>query len=187
MLRTAAVVMFAAGWIPVFVLRSERFHARRAVATPDEQRAMWNAVAAVTVHVTLAELALTNAARDALPAARLVIGLLVFLVGLAFWALARRTLVDYGRVLDPTEAPPVLVSTGSFALVRHPLALGMVILALGPAVAAAATLTWASFAVVVLALARRCLQDEVELHDTFGNAYARYAATTTARLIPFLW
>ena len=147
---------------------------------------MWNAVAAVTVHVTLAELALTQATPPELPDARLVIALLVFLVGLAFWTLARHTLVAYGRVLDPTEAPPALVISGPFAIVRHPLALGMVILALGPALAAATTLTWASFATVVVALGRRCHQDEAELYKTFGDAYARYTAAT-ARLIPFLW
>ena len=187
MLRTAAVVVFALGWIPVFVLRSERFHARRAVATPEEQRAMWNAVATITVHVTLVELALTNAILTELPAIRLVIGMLVFLVGLAFWGLARHTLVAYGRVLDPTMAPPALVTSGPFAIVRHPLALGMVILALGPALAAATTLTWASFATVVVALARRCRQDEDELYETFGDAYVQYADITTARLIPLLW
>ena len=186
MVRTAAVVIFALGWIPVFVLRSERFHARRAVASPEEQRAMWNAVATVTVHMTLVELALTQAALVDLPTTRLAIGVLAFLVGLAFWGVARHTLVAYGRFLEPTEALPALVTTGSFAIVRHPLALGMVILALGPAVAAATTLTWVSFATVVVALARRCGQDEVELYETFGDAYARYTATT-ARLIPFLW
>jgi protein-S-isoprenylcysteine O-methyltransferase Ste14 len=38
----------------------------------------------------------------------------------------------------------------------------------------------------VVALARRCRQDEDELSATFGDAYARYTAAT-ARLIPFLW
>src|SRR5687767_7426168 len=128
---TAAVVLFALGWIPVFVLRSERFSERRAVASPEERRAMLNAVFAVAVHVTLAELALTSSGAP-VPTVRVVIGMLVFLVGLAFWALARGTLVAVGRVLDPAEPPPTLVTTGAFAVVRHPLALGMVILALGP-------------------------------------------------------
>lgn len=184
---TTAVVLFVLGWVPVFLLRSERFAARRAVASPDERRAMWNAVAAVGVHVTLAELALTDPGAGPIPAPRLVIGMLVFLVGLAFWALARNTLVTVGRMLDPTASPPTLVTTGAFAVVRHPLALGMVILALGPAVAAARPLTWASFVVVVVALGRRCLQDEEELHATFGGAYERYAETTPSRLVPFAW
>lgn len=188
---TAAAVLFALGWVPVFLLRSERFSERRAVASPDERRAMLNAIAAVGVHVTLAELTLMDAAAgpmaEPILESRLVIGMLVFLVGLAFWALARSTLVAVGRVLDPTVPPPTLVTTGAFALVRHPLALGMVILALGPAVATARPLTWVSFAVVVLALGRRCLQDEEDLHATFGNAYERYAETTTSRLLPFVW
>ncbi len=187
MLRTAALVLFAAGWLPVFVLRSERFAERRAHAEPDERRAMWNAVLAVAVHVTLAELALVAAAPGALPASRLVIGMLIFAVGLAFWMLARHTLVAYGRLIDPALPPPVLVTHGPFAIVRHPLALGVVILALGPAVAAATPLTWVGFVAVVVALARRCLQDESELRVTFGGAHDDYAATTTSRLIPFVW
>jgi protein-S-isoprenylcysteine O-methyltransferase Ste14 len=62
-----------------------------------------------------------------------------------------------------------------------------VILALGPAVAAATPLTWASFGAVVVALARRCVQDEPELRATFGAAYASYAAATPSRLVPFVW
>ncbi len=183
----AAIVLFALGWIPVFLLRSERFGERHAVAAPDERRAILNAVAAVAVHVTLAELALTTPGAAPVPAARLVIGMLIFLVGLAFWMLARHTLVAVGRVLEPAAPPPTLVTSGAFAIVRHPLALGMVILALGPAVAAATPLTWASFAAVVVALGRRCLQDEEELAATFGTAYERYAETTTSRLLPFVW
>jgi len=200
-LRTAAIALFAAGWIPVFLLRSERYSERHAHAEAEERRAMWNAVLAVAVHVTLCELALHAAgvampaaadismpamAGNGVPAARFAIGMLVFLVGLAFWTLGRHTLVGYGRLLDPSSPPPVLVTHGPFALVRHPLALGMVILALGPAVAAATPLTWASFAVVVVALARRCMQDEPELRATFGAAYDDYAATTK-RLVPFVW
>ncbi len=189
MLTTAAIVLFAAGWLPVFLLRSERFHERRRHAAPDERRAMWNAVLAVTVHVTLAELALHEAATSGIPPAPLglVIGMLVFLVGLAFWTLARHTLVALGRLLDPSLPPPTLVTQGPFTIVRHPLALGMVILALGPAVAAGTTLTWASFAVVVVALARRCLQEEADLYATCGDAYATYTTATPSRMIPFVW
>ena len=185
-LRTVVLLIFCLGWIPVFVLRSERFSERRAAAGADERRALWNAAAAVTVHVTLAEIALTFPQIEP-PAIRLVIGVAIFAVGLAFWMLARHTLVAYGRVLDPTTTPAALVTSGPFTIVRHPLALGMVILALGPAVAAATGVVWASLATVVVALGRRCHQEEAALHAAFGDAYARYAAATPTRLIPFLW
>jgi protein-S-isoprenylcysteine O-methyltransferase Ste14 len=184
---TAAVVLFVVGWLPVFALRSERFSARRAVAAPDERRAIWNAVAAVAVHVTLAEVALTDPGRPPPAPAGVAIGMSIFLVGLGFWGLARHTLVATGRRLDPSAPPPALVTSGPFAIVRHPLALGMVILALGPAVAAGRPLVWVSFATVVVALGRRCLQDERELDATFGDAYARYAAAVPSRLVPFVW
>mgnify|MGYP000184200277 CR=1 FL=1 len=185
MLTMIAKVLFTVGWLPLFVFRSERFNERRAVATSDERRAMWNVAAAVSVHVTLAEIALRDAGD--VPVLRAIIGIAVFLIGFAFWMLARRALVAYGRLLDPSQPPPALVTTGPFAVVRHPLALGVVILALGPAVTAATPLTWVSFVAVVIALARRCMQDEVELRATFGADYERYATTTTARLIPYVW
>ena len=184
-LRTMTLVLFAAGWIPVFLLRSERFRDRRRHAEPDERRAMWNAVLAVAIHVTLAELAIADAAGTS--SLRLILGVLVFLIGFAFWMLGRQTLVAYGRLLDPSVPPAALVTHGPFAIVRHPLALGMVILALGPAVAAATPLAWVSFATVVVAMARRCLQDERELDATFGAAYDAYAAATPSRMLPFAW
>lgn len=186
-LHAATMLLFTLGWIPVFFLRSERFHERRRHAEPDERRAMWNAALAVTVHVTLAEVALATAPAGAVPALRLVLGMLVFLVGLAFWTLGRHTLVAYGRLLDPSVPPPTLVTHGPFAVVRHPLALGVVILALGPAVTAASPLIWVSFATVVVTMARRCVQDETELRATFGVAYDAYADATPSRMIPFAW
>ncbi|MEO6029445.1 MAG: hypothetical protein ABIR79_21485, partial [Candidatus Binatia bacterium] len=110
MLTTIAKVLFTIGWIPVFVFRSERFNERRAAATSDERRAMWNVAAAVTVHVTLAEMALRDAGE--VPAVRSLIGIAVFVIGFAFWMLARRALVAYGRLLDPSQPPPALVTTG---------------------------------------------------------------------------
>jgi protein-S-isoprenylcysteine O-methyltransferase Ste14 len=183
--RTVALIVFAAGWLPVFLLRSERFGERRAVANENERRSMWNALAAVTVHVVLSQLALRSADVPP-PTLRLVIGVLTFATGFAFWLLARRALVDYGHMLDPSAPPPTLVTTGPFAIVRHPLALGIVIMALGPALAAATALTWASFAVVVVAMARRCHEDEQQLYAIFGDAYERYAESTP-QLIPFVW
>jgi hypothetical protein len=60
MLKTIVMALFTLGWVPVFLLRSERFHLRRAVADADERRAMWNVAAAVTVHVTLVEVTLRH-------------------------------------------------------------------------------------------------------------------------------
>ena len=185
-LATLAVLLFAVAWIPVVLLRDGRSPQRRTEPAPDERRSAWNAALAVVVHVTLAALALRDAGADAAPV-RLVTGILVALVGLAFWTLAWQALAADGLRRDPTAPTPALVTHGPFAIVRHPLALGMAILALGPAVAAATALTWASFAAVVAALARRAMQDEVELRATFGTAYATYAEATRNRLIPFVW
>jgi len=185
-LRALAVLVFAIGWIPIFRLRSEPLRERLAVAAASERRWITFTVIAVSAHVTLVELVLTLPAARAIPVWRLAAGIGVFAAGLLWWAWARWHLVPPGRRLDPHAAPTGLVVSGPFAVVRHPLALGMLVVALGPAVAAASWLGWTTFAAVALGLAQRCRQDEAELHAVFGAAYARYAARTW-RLVPPVW
>jgi len=185
-MRAAALALFVLGWVPVFVLRSERFSERRAAEGADVVRWMWITALVVTLHVTLVEVVLTMPGPFTPAGPRVAAGMMVFALGLVIWTLGRRALVDFSRRLDPASTPSALVTTGPFALVRHPLAFGMILLALGPAFAAGTAATWVTFAAVVGALVQRCRQDEHELHAVFGNAYARYAART-ARLVPFVW
>ena len=110
----------------------------------------------------------------------------MFIAGLLWWVWARRSLGPFDRPLDTTVPPTELIVTGPFAIVRHPLALGTLLVALAPAIAVGMLPTWITFAMVTLCLARRCRQDEEELLAVFGDAYARYAARTH-RLVPFVW
>jgi protein-S-isoprenylcysteine O-methyltransferase Ste14 len=64
--------------------------------------------------------------------------------------------------------------------------LATLLCALGPAVAANASVTWSTFAASALCIAKRCTQDEAPLWSAFGGAYAAYA-DRTSRLIPFVW
>ncbi len=181
---TLALALFAVAWIPIMAFGGAIRRRGPGGPVPEDRRATWNTVFAIGVHLTFTGLALRDADADA-SAVRLVIGVSVALVGLAFWTLARLT--RGARTSDSAAPTEGLVTHGPFAVVRHPLALGMVIVALGPAVAAATPLTWASFGAVVAALARRCMQDEAELRAASGAAYAAYADATRSRLIPFVW
>lgn len=187
----AAAVIFLLGWIAIFFYRSEHVGPKLAVATPAERRWIPLTIVVVSVHTTLAEAFLTmpivlGKSAVAFSSLRLGAGVALFGGGLAWWAWARRSLGPLGRPLDTTRPPAELIVTGPFAVVRHPLALGTLLIALGPAVVVGALATWVTFVAVALCLARRCGQDEDELRAVFGEAYARYAARTR-RLVPFVW
>jgi protein-S-isoprenylcysteine O-methyltransferase Ste14 len=199
----AALLLFTVGWIPVFRYRSEHVTTKLAAASPAERRWIPLTATAITLHVSLAQLFLTLslpsitgaiASADVLGAdtraniaeGRIVVGMLVFSVGLAWWFWARRSLGPLDRFVDTVNPPRVLLVTGPFAVVRHPLALGTLLCALGPAIAAGAGATWVTFAGSAVCLAQRCLQDEELLWRVFGNAYGDYAARTR-RLVPFVW
>jgi len=186
MVRALTILVFALGWIPIFALRSEPLRAKLAAGSAPERRWIPATVVAVTVHVVLAEVMLSLPQRFPLPTWRLAAGLATFATGIGWWTWARHRLVPLGERLDPAEAPTQLIVTGPFAVVRHPLALGMLIVALGPAVTAGAAATWLTFAAVVVCLAQRCRQDEEALRREFGSTYTRYAARTW-RLVPFVW
>ncbi len=188
----ATLLVFTAGWIVVFCVRTEHQRTKLAAASAAEQRWMPVTIAVISLHVTLVQFMLTLVAGGiAAPAltgstAELVIGTAIFLLGLVWWLWARRTLGPIAQFLDTVTPPSRLIVTGPFAMVRHPLALGTLLCALGPAVAASSSVTWVTFAACVVCLGKRCLQDEEQLWQVFGPAYASYAARTP-RLVPFVW
>ena len=186
-MRIAAAIVFALGWIPVFRYRSEHVQSKLAVASRAERRWIPLTIAAMTLHVTLSEILLMTPVVPAEATGRIAGGIAVFLAGLLWWAWARRYLGPLDRPLDPTQPPARLLVTGPFAVVRHPLALGTLLAALGPAVTVASLATWITFAAVSLCLAQRCRQDEEAVQHAFGAAYADYAARTPRRLVPFVW
>lgn len=191
-LIAATLVVFTLGWIVVFAVRTEHVATKLAASSAGERRWIPVTMFVISAHVTLAQLLLTLVFVGALgrdtvggPAA-LLAGTAVFLTGVLWWMWTRRTLGPMARFLDTVRPPPRLLVTGPFAVVRHPLALGTMVCALGSALAVASPLTWATFAACVVCLSKRCLQDEEQLHDVFGATYATYAAHTR-RLVPFLW
>jgi protein-S-isoprenylcysteine O-methyltransferase Ste14 len=192
LLIAVTLVVFTLGWIVVFCVRSEHVATKLAAASPGERRWIPITMAVISVHVTLAQLLLTFVfagvtARAAVGDPRtLLLGIAVFVGGIAWWLWARRALGPIAQFLDTVSPPSRLLVTGPFAVVRHPLALGTLLCALGSAVAAASPLTWVTFTACVVCLGKRCLQDEELLWNVFGPAYAAYAAHTR-RLVPFIW
>ena len=190
--RVATLLVFSAGWLPIFRYRSEHLATKLAAASAAEQRWIPITVVVVSFHVSLTQLLLTLPllglapvlATDERP--RFLLGVAIYVVGIAVWFWARRSLGPLDRFVDTVTPPTRLLVTGPFALVRHPLALGTLLCALGPVVAAGEPITWVTFAASAFCVAKRCLQDEEVLWAVFGAAYAAYAGRTR-RLVPFVW
>ena len=79
-----------------------------------------------------------------------------------------------------------VVSTGVYAVVRHPMYAGMVLMAVGGALLLGSTVGLLSAAFIALVLAARCLREERVLSGQL-DGYTAYQSQVRARLIPYLW
>jgi protein-S-isoprenylcysteine O-methyltransferase Ste14 len=115
-----------------------------------------------------------------------LVGLLVAVVSAAFaawamWSLGR----SYGIRMDVFEGHS-LKTNGPYALVRHPMYLGILLFHLGASLALESPLLLAATALVVAPFtAIRISAEERVLRDAFGERYLRYAERVAA-LIPFV-
>ena len=99
----------------------------------------------------------------------------------AMWSLGR----SYGIRLD-IFAGHALKTDGPYAIVRHPMYLGIVVFNLGASLALASPLLLAATALVVAPFtALRISYEERVLREAFGDRYATYQRTTPA-LVPLL-
>ena len=98
----------------------------------------------------------------------------------AMWSLGR----SYGIRMDVFEGHS-LKTDGPYALVRHPMYLGIVLFHLGASLALESPLLLAATALIVAPFtAIRIGAEERVLRDAFGERYLRYAERVPA-LIPF--
>ena len=98
----------------------------------------------------------------------------------AMWSLGR----SYGIRMDVFEGH-TLKTNGPYALVRHPMYLGIVLFHLGASLALQSPLLLAATALFVVPFtAIRIGAEERVLRDAFGDRYLRYAERVSA-LIPF--
>jgi protein-S-isoprenylcysteine O-methyltransferase Ste14 len=119
----------------------------------------------------------------------LVLALCGCLLAAAGAALVLRSRAELGAAWSLVAAADQgtgLVTTGPYRLVRHPIYLGLSMLAMGEAVAFS---NWPAVAVVFSAIVPtfvwRARAEERLLADTFGERYARYRKLTKM-LIPYL-
>jgi protein-S-isoprenylcysteine O-methyltransferase Ste14 len=84
------------------------------------------------------------------------------------------------RVLYAAQQAHGLATTGPYAHVRHPQYVGFILIMLGFLSQWPTVLTLAMFPVLVGMYVRLARREEREVRAEFGEAYARYAATTPA-------
>ncbi len=184
---TLAVVLglvFALGWVPLYVFRVEARRASLPAYTRSER--LWARLApgALAVHMTGACVTVSVTPAITLWPAGLAITLFAAAVAFWFWG---RTMIGPLRARPlPDEPPRQLQRTGAFGIVRHPLYFGYLLAAAAPLVVAPKALLALTFFLCFAALAMRAVQEERRLRAQVGAAYDAYCRDVK-RLVPFVW
>jgi protein-S-isoprenylcysteine O-methyltransferase Ste14 len=112
-------------------------------------------------------------------------GLVVTIAGCAFAVWARLTLGGNWSGQATVKAGHELVTTGPYALARHPIYTGLVTGAVGTAIAVGEVRSILGLVLIVLAFTIKMSQEENLMMQTFPEAYPRYRERVKA-LIPGL-
>jgi protein-S-isoprenylcysteine O-methyltransferase Ste14 len=113
-------------------------------------------------------------------------GALLTIGGLAFAVWARRHIGRNWSAIVTLKQDHELVTSGPYALVRHPIYTGLLSGFLGSAIALGQWRGLLAVAVVYLALLRKYRLEERWMRERFGIAYDAYRARVKA-LVPFLF
>ena len=183
-LRVISLAAFAAPMLLSDRARREepadRAQRRAAARTP----LLANLAAFALFFASLLILSRSSADDIALPLAML--GCVIALVGAALVLRSRAELGSAWSLLARAERATGLVTTGPYRLVRHPIYLGLTLLAAGNALSFG---SGAAFLVLTLGIvptfAWRARVEEGELSRTFGEAFAVYRRRTRM-IIPHL-
>jgi protein-S-isoprenylcysteine O-methyltransferase Ste14 len=84
------------------------------------------------------------------------------------------------------EQGQTVISTGPYALVRHPMYLGSVVMSLGVPLAVGSYFAFPLFALLTVFYVLRLLNEEKLLRQQLPG-YAEYCLRTRYRLVPFMW
>jgi len=106
--------------------------------------------------------------------------------GLAFAVHARRAIGRNWSAIVTLKQDHELVTTGPYALVRHPIYMGLLLAFLGWAIAVDRWRGPLAVAIVFVALWRKYRLEERWMRERFGVAYDAYRARVKA-LVPFLF
>jgi protein-S-isoprenylcysteine O-methyltransferase Ste14 len=114
------------------------------------------------------------------------IGAAVTVAGLLFAVWARRYLGRNWSSSVTIKQGHELITTGPYALVRHPIYTGILTGFLGTAIALAQVRGFIGFVLIFLVLWPKLRTEEKWMRSQFGEMYAAYAHQTAA-LVPYLF
>jgi protein-S-isoprenylcysteine O-methyltransferase Ste14 len=108
-------------------------------------------------------------------------------VCLGFFIIFRVFAVNsYTSGIVEVAAGQTVISTGPYAIVRHPMYAGVLIMVVGAPLALGSWLGLAVIAITVPVLVWRILDEEALLRDELAG-YAEYARGVRYRLVPLVW
>jgi len=177
-------IVFLAVWVAMYVCRTEA--RSQAIVHYGGSERLWVLLTPVviSVHFALASITLASATNLRLP--RVALGVVVFGAGIGLWFWGR-TAIGPLRVRRSPDQPPLRFRCdGPFGIVRNPLYLGLLVAAASQLVIAATVPLIVTFALCVVCLAVRGVQEERRLQALLGARYARYCREVK-RLVPFIW
>ncbi len=113
------------------------------------------------------------------------LGAAVMVAGLLFAVWAREHLGGNWSSSVTIKQGHELITTGPYAVVRHPIYTGILAGLLGTAIALSQVRGFIAFVLIVLVLWLKLRMEEQWMRSQFGEKYATYAHQTTA-LVPYL-
>jgi protein-S-isoprenylcysteine O-methyltransferase Ste14 len=113
------------------------------------------------------------------------IGAALTVIGLAFAVWARHHLGRNWSGVITVKEDHVLIRTGPYAIVRHPIYSGLLLAIVGSALARGHIGAMLAIGFMLYAILRRVRIEERWMSETFGEAYADYKAKTPA-LVPLV-
>ncbi|MFI5402284.1 MAG: methyltransferase family protein [Planctomycetota bacterium] len=184
----------AAFWGSFWVTRSRAARSESAPAAPvaKSERTAPFSRAVMAVHMVAFFVMYFGVANAVLPnrvpfwfAGQRIVGSLVIATGAALMAWAVLSFRSW-RFRAKLEEGHQLATEGPFRLLRHPIYMGMNLLALGTAIWAPSVIVWAGFALVALGSDLRARAEEPLLHEAFGPVYDEYCRRTK-RFVPGIY
>jgi protein-S-isoprenylcysteine O-methyltransferase Ste14 len=114
-----------------------------------------------------------------------VVGTLIILAGAA---LADSALIHFRswRFRAAVDASHQLATGGPFRLLRHPIYMGLNLLALGSAIWVPTPMVWSGFVLMAIGSDLRARAEEALLTQVFGSAYREYSRRTQ-RFLPGIY
>jgi protein-S-isoprenylcysteine O-methyltransferase Ste14 len=111
---------------------------------------------------------------------------LAIIMGADIWFIAVLKANSFAASIIQVEEGQIIVASGPYRMVRHPMYLGFIVRWLAAPLALGSLVTMPVFSLIVPFMTLRLLNEEKFLHRELPG-YSDYCRQVTWRLIPFVW